>query len=135
MHNVRRKDCLLGAVGLVGFGFSLLIHIPSVLGLDLSSPFPYIWSMHVAVLAYAIINGVLYASLTGPGYADINNAEYVLASHGRIPTHLTEAQYHSHKASELRMFSGAWLAFWLVPASWYYFWRGRSIESSVRLLA
>jgi hypothetical protein len=43
---------LLGAIGLVGFGLTLLIHILTIAGIDVSSRFPYVWAMHAAVMVY-----------------------------------------------------------------------------------
>ena len=46
MH--RRR--LLGAIGLDGFGLTLLIHILTIAGIDVTLPFPYVWAMHAAVI-------------------------------------------------------------------------------------
>jgi hypothetical protein len=67
------------------------------------------------VFAYTILNFFLCANLSGSGNADIVGGQCVLSSHGRILAHLTESEYHLHRANEVRMFSGLWLTFYLVP--------------------
>jgi hypothetical protein len=78
----------------------------------------------VAAFAYAVVNVLLFAVLYN-GNADILNGEYVLSSHGRVLAHLTEAQYHLHKAIEIRGFSALWLLFYLLPCLYFSFRRER----------
>jgi hypothetical protein len=165
---------LLGTIGLVGFGVSLVVHVLTIFDIDVSSRFPYVWIMVPAVLPYAIYfvfsirakvgarltfdalqdnlpgrvvlvigaalvysfaNDVLCLYLISPGSGDIINGEYVLTSHGKIMAHVTEAQYHLHRAYELRLFSGGWLLFWLLPLSYFLFWKHVPIRSTDCLLA
>jgi len=44
---------MLGIIGSVGFGVSLIIHVLTVLNIDVSSRVPYIWIIHPAVLLYS----------------------------------------------------------------------------------
>jgi hypothetical protein len=43
-----------GAIGLVGFGCALIVHILTILGIDVSSQFPYVWAIHAAVMVYFV---------------------------------------------------------------------------------
>jgi hypothetical protein len=70
----------------------------------------------VVVFAYGVFNFFLCAYLTGGGNAALVDGEFVLRSHGRILAHLTQVEYHAHKAYELRLFSGGWLFFYAMPA-------------------
>lgn len=88
-----------------------------------------------ALFAYMIFNGVLCASLTGGGNADLVNGQYLLMSHARVLAHLTESEYHLHKAYEHRMFSGAWLCFWALGSSYFLFWKHVRVRPTNRLLA
>jgi hypothetical protein len=87
------------------------------------------------LLAYAVVNFVVCLQLMGNGGADIVNGAYVLTSHGRVLSHLTQGEYHLHKAYELRYFSGGWLLFWAWSTSYFVFWKHVPIRSTDRLLA
>jgi hypothetical protein len=87
------------------------------------------------LLAYAAVNFVVCLHLMGGGGADIVNGEHVLTSHGQVLAQLTEAQYHVKRAYQQRMFSGGWVAFWLVAANCFLFWRHEPVRSTSRLLA
>jgi len=87
------------------------------------------------VFAYMTFNFFLCMSLTGGGNADLVNGQYLLMSHGRIIEHLSRGAYHLHKAYELRMFSGAWLAFWAIGSGHFLFWKHVPVRSTNRLLA
>jgi hypothetical protein len=70
----------------------------------------------VTVLAYGFLDSFRGFYLTGGGNGEIANGQYLLTSHGRFLAHLTEKEYHFHKAAELRGFSGGWFIFYLMPA-------------------
>jgi hypothetical protein len=42
----------MSGIGLCGLALTLLIHILAIAGVDISSRFPFIWAMHVAVIIY-----------------------------------------------------------------------------------
>lgn len=153
----------LGLIAFVGFFLALLVHILTLASIDVSSQFPYVWSLHVGMFlvwipfvlferkrfrmqrirlgeimsglppwasflvsvafVYMILNFFLCAHVSGGGNADIVGGQYVLSSHGRILAHLTENEYHLHRAYEVRMFSGVWLTFYLIPGIYFLFWR------------
>lgn len=154
---------LLGGIALVGFFLALLVHTLTLARIDVSSRFPYVWSLHVGmflvwipfilferkrfrtqrmelgeimsglptwasvfvavVFAYSILNFFLRAHLSGGGNADIVDGRYVLSSHAHILAHLTENEYHLHRSFEVRMFSGLWFTFYLIPCVYLLFWR------------
>lgn len=49
---MRQNHRWLGTIGVLGFGLSLLIHILTAFGVDVSSQFPYVWATHAAVILY-----------------------------------------------------------------------------------
>jgi hypothetical protein len=104
---------------------------PSLAAIE--SLFP-VWArvLCVTTFVYALVNFALFASRSGGGNADILNGEYVLRSHGHVLAHLTESQYHLHKATEIRGFSGHWLLFYLIPC--IYFWFRREQHSGAQPL-
>jgi hypothetical protein len=149
----------LGSTALVGFALSLVAHIATVVGVDVSSQVPYIWTLHagailafgslalsarkvlrrdrafgklldhlpawavivlLAVLGYAIVNSILCLQMTGDGNAAVAGGQDVLTMHGRVLSHLTEQEYHAHRAHELRLFSGYWLIFFLVSGTYFF---------------
>ena|ERR1700685_1064346 len=73
--------------------------------------------------AYTLFNFFLGTNLAGDGNADVMGGQYVLASHGHVLTHVSEPEYHLHRAWELRLFSRHWLIFYFVPTVYFFFWR------------
>ncbi len=72
LHSVQQNNHLLGAIGLAGFGVALLIHILAVLGMDVTSQLPYVWSMHFAVLLYYAVSVIyIWAAVGMPLRFDI----------------------------------------------------------------
>jgi hypothetical protein len=76
-----------------------------------------------AVFAYTVFNFILGTNLARDGSADLAGGQYLLTSHGRVLAHLSELEYHLHRAWELRLFSGLWLIFYFVPTVYFFFWR------------
>jgi hypothetical protein len=92
---------------------------------EIMSGLPTWASVLVAVVfAYSILNFFLCAHLSGGGNSDIVDGQYVLSSHAHILAHLTENEYHLHRSYEVRMFSGLWLTFYLIPGVYFLFWQG-----------
>jgi hypothetical protein len=79
------------------------------------------------VFAYGLLNGFLYQNATGGGNADLAGGQYLLTSHGRVLAHLSELEYHLHRAWELRLFSGFWLIFYFAPMVYFFFWREQPV--------
>jgi hypothetical protein len=73
--------------------------------------------------AYALFNFFLGTNVIGAGNAEVVAGQYVLTSHGRVLAHVSELEYHLRRAWELRLFSGHWLFFYLVPMVYFFFWR------------
>lgn len=65
---------------------------------------------------YATINFMLVMT-SHPGVPDIKNGQYILHNHGHLIKTLTAYEYHHFKASEIRGFSGHWLAFYGIAAA------------------
>lgn len=72
-----------------------------------------------AVFAYLFVNAGLCLRVTQGGNAFMIGGQYILASHGHVLAHLTEAQYHLQRAYQVRLFSGFWLPFYLAPALYF----------------
>ncbi|MBB4037426.1 putative membrane protein [Dysgonomonas hofstadii] len=92
-----------------------------------------VWLMIVAGIGfiYTIINFAwFFYSISGvPG---IINGEYVLHNHGSIIKTLTEQEYSSYQAFELRSFSGHWIAFFgFASAILYPYDRKNDYDGSV----
>ncbi len=73
-------------------------------------------SLTVALLAYAILNFVVFMHLNEGGGPIMRDGNYLLTSHGKVIRELTEAEYHRQQAYEVRGFSGHWMLF--ACASW-----------------
>jgi hypothetical protein len=84
------------------------------------------WALAVvaAMIAYVVVNSVICAGLSGEGNASVLQGQYVLMSHGRVLAHISERDYHLHRAYELRLYSGIWAAACLVSAVYFILWRG-----------
>jgi hypothetical protein len=50
------------------------------------------------LFVYMLINTVVCASIANGGNADFVNGQYLLVSHAQVLAHLTEHEYHLHKA-------------------------------------
>ena len=83
------------------------------------------WAVLVVAVTgvYALVNTAVCAALSGEGNANVLQGQYVLTSHGRVLAHISERDYHFHRATELRLFSGIWLAACLVAAVYFLLWR------------
>jgi len=156
----------LGAMALIGFLASLLVHVETVTGRDLMSISPLVWVLHAGAIlsifasvlsargalmrisggrpepgailqhvpkwtlaaagivsVYVLINTFLCLPNSGDGNASLFAGEYFLRIHGRAIAKLTEAQYHLHRAWELRLYSGAWLVAYAISALYFFGWR------------
>jgi hypothetical protein len=80
---------------------------------------PWANAVFAIVVGYIMVNFLVSAHLMGNGSAAIVQGRYVLQNHGRLVDYLSEREYHLHKAYELRLFSGGWLIFYLLPAVYF----------------
>jgi len=76
----------------------------------------------ILVFAYTMIDLIVCMSQM-EGNAYVVAGQYVLSSHGHVLAHLTEHEYHAHRALELRALSGVWLAVYAIPAVCLLSWR------------
>jgi hypothetical protein len=81
------------------------------------------WAKYVVyfLLAYDFINFGLFFFLSGGGTPELRDGKYVLHDHGRIIKELTEQQYHLQNAYILRLFSGAWMFFYIIYGLYFWF--------------
>ena len=86
--------------------------------------------LYVAAFAYSFINFGLCVRFTQGGGGEMINGQYFLTSHGHVLANLTEAQYHLQRAYEVRLFSGIWLLFYLMPALYFLGQAGDNIDQS-----
>ena len=70
-----------------------------------------------------IVNSVLCLKYVSDGNATVTEGQYLLTMHGRVIKRLTEEEYHSQRAYELRMFSGCWLILFLLPSVCFLVWQ------------
>lgn len=160
-----RQRSTLSRLALGGFALSGLIHILSLLGINVRSYVPWVWALHVGALALVIILGFAFFPVLSPGqrwrmylaplppsarwwlgvcfvYGMLNfglfflspsshdgvpairDGQYLLLSQGRADQQrvirtLTKAEYDWREAQILRMFSGHWMLFYLLPGLYY----------------
>jgi hypothetical protein len=75
----------------------------------------------VTIFAYAIVNFVVFISLTEGGSTSIQDGKFVLLNHGKLIRELTQAEYHFFKTNEVRGISGHWLVFYFMPFAYFLF--------------
>jgi hypothetical protein len=73
----------------------------------------------IAIFAYAILNFLIFMKLTEGGNPSIQDGKYVLLNHGTLIREITQAEYHSFCANEVRGFSGHWLVFYFMPFAYF----------------
>lgn len=84
------------------------------------------------VAAYAFLN-FIFLTRTPPGTPVFENDEYVLKlRRGNEIRPVTESQYHSYRAEELRRFSGHWIFFYGMAVALLFPYRKRNAESATR---
>jgi drug/metabolite transporter superfamily protein YnfA len=81
----------------------------------LGSAFPR-WARLVGagLLAYAVLNFVLFITATEGGNPIIRDGKYHLLNHGALIRELTLAEYAAAKANVIRGFSGHWMVFYFI---------------------
>jgi len=149
----------IAAAGLI---LSIVVHLLSLFGIDVSGPVPFVWMLHLGIfvvwfpailelrknqeikeikaksginpikfystifkgipkplmyfmifiLVYATLNFFFFMKFSGGGGPGIQNGKYVIENHGTILKEITESQYFSMKANEIRGFSGVWMVFY-----------------------
>jgi hypothetical protein len=82
----------------------------------------------IAMLAYAIINIVLFATKMSDGSPEEKNGKYFLEQHGKVIREIDQAEFRRLEALEARGFSGHWMIFSFVPAVYFFFVHGRVRE-------
>jgi uncharacterized membrane protein YdcZ (DUF606 family) len=114
---------LLHFVALVLFGLFALTGGYRLKFEEVTSRLPG-WALAVGAVtvAYVLVNSLICAGLSGEGNANVLQGQYVLMSHGRVLAHISEHDYHLHRAYELRLYSGLWVASCLVSAIYFFLW-------------
>jgi hypothetical protein len=89
---------------------------------ELRAIFPH-WIVVLAmvILAYAVLNFVLFIMATQGGNPDIRDGKHVLLNHGKLVRELTASEYSALRANEVRGFSGHWLVFYFIPFAYFMF--------------
>lgn len=82
------------------------------------------------VLAYAIVNFMLFIQATQGGSPAMQDGKHFLMDHGRIVREITSAEYTAFKANEVRGLSGHWLFFYYASAIFCFFWKPGKSSSS-----
>lgn len=76
-----------------------------------------VWPALLVVLlfAYALVNFFVAFGGSGQGAPTVRGNGFVLERKGVVIRQITEAEYRSLRAAEIRGFSGHWLVFYFVP--------------------
>jgi hypothetical protein len=71
------------------------------------------------ILIYVAINFVIGLFSLNEGHPEIGNGVYIIEDRGDYVRDISQQEYHALKRMELRMFSGHWLVFFLVPTLYF----------------
>lgn len=82
------------------------------------------------VLAYAIVNFMLFIQATEGGSPAMQDGTYFLMDHARVVREITSAEHTAFRANEVRGFSGHWLFFYYVSTIFGFFWKPEASSSS-----
>ena len=83
-----------------------------------------------SVVAYALVNFVLFFFFTQGGTPEIREGQFVLVNHGTFIRALSEQEYDLARSHVTRGFSGHWIAFYLAPMLYFLFGRDPQRQSS-----
>ena len=71
------------------------------------------------MMAYTLINFLLFALNTQGGSADLQDGKYVLHNHGKLIREISESEYRQCMANFARGISGHWLFFYFFSFAWF----------------
>lgn len=76
-----------------------------------------VWPALLVVLlfVYALVNFLVFVGGSGPGSPALRGSSFVLERKGVLIRQITESEYRTFRAAEIRGFSGHWLVFYFVP--------------------
>lgn len=83
----------------------------------------WVVALGVAVLAYVVVNFLLFVVAADAGSPSIRDGKFVLEDHGRFVRELTSIEYTAFKAKEVRGVSGHWLYFYYMAFAYFMFRR------------
>jgi hypothetical protein len=86
-----------------------------------------VYGIIVICFAYTFISFFLNFKYLTNGIAEIIDGKYVLNNKGEI-TEVTREIYNKQKLYEIRLFSGHWIIFSIVPMFYFYFNRNKKIK-------
>jgi hypothetical protein len=81
-----------------------------------------------AVLAYAMMNFVLFMGATEGGSTVERDGRFLLENHGALIREITVAEYTAFRANEIRGFSGHWIAFYYIAFAFLRFFRVEPVD-------
>ena len=73
------------------------------------------------LIAYTIINFLLFMIATEGGGPAMRDGKYILESHGRFIREITASEYLAFQANVARGFSGHWILFYFIPLAFFAF--------------
>jgi hypothetical protein len=76
-------------------------------------------AMCMVAVYYAVLNFVLFFLNMQSGSPSIENGKYFLMSHGTVIREITKEEYRRFQAYEVRGFSGHWIAFSIIPMTYF----------------
>lgn len=72
-----------------------------------------------SMMAYTLINFLLFALNTEGGNPTIKEGKYLLLDHGKLIREISESEYRQFMANIARGFSGHWLFFYFFSFAWF----------------
>lgn len=89
---------------------------------EIRATFPkWVVGLGLFISAYALVNFAFFMVQAVGGNPSIVDGKFVLLNHGNFIRELTEVEYSTFKANEVRGFSGHWLVFYFVPFAYFMF--------------
>ena len=73
------------------------------------------------VIAYAFVNFLVGMSTLQDGSPAMRDGQYVLENKGHVKRVITADEFHAGQATNLRLFSGHWIAFYFIPFAFFAF--------------
>jgi hypothetical protein len=79
------------------------------------------WARYLgfALVAYTIINFLLFMAGTEGGSAQLRDGHYILTEHGKFIRDITAQEYAAFQANVARRFSGHWMFFYAVSSAFF----------------
>lgn len=81
-------------------------------------PFPVRVACAISLM-YSFATFILVGALMGVGTPFVKDGNYILHSHGKKIRDITKEEYQRYRNLEVRLFSGGWILFSIVPTAYF----------------